>query len=184
MKYSEVYPQDFIKKLNEINNVSGINGDQNIPDGYIDVEDMLNKLGFTVVKQDLQAGSGNIDENIITIDATENENRQRFTMAHELGHAFRHERNAKRNDTSDGYSSKQRQSEVFANAFAAQLLMPKLLVKQQVAMVIDELGINTEKIPADEYDQIVTKTAEKMMVSKQAMSYRIQNLKIFVPTGE
>ncbi|AVE83897.1 ImmA/IrrE family metallo-endopeptidase [Lactiplantibacillus plantarum] len=184
MKYREVYPQDFIEKLNGINDVSGIDGDQSISGDYIDVEDMLKKLGFTVSKKSLRTGSGEIDDNIITIDETENKNRQRFTMAHELGHAFRHERNAKRNDTSDGYSSKERQSEIFANAFAAQLLMPKPLVKKQVTKVVHDLGINMSKISADEYDQIVTKTAEKMIVSKQAMGYRIQNLKIFVPIGE
>lgn len=184
MKYSELYSQGFIKKLNEINDVPGIDENQSVPSDYIDVEDMLKKLGFTVLKQDLQTSCSDAKDNVITIDATDNKDRQRFMMAHELGHVFHQKRNAKRNDPFDGYSSKQCSSEVFANAFAAQLLMPKLLVKEQVSQVIDDFGIDTNKIPADEYDRIVSKTAKIMIVSKQAMDYRISKLKIFVPMGE
>ncbi|WP_288531823.1 ImmA/IrrE family metallo-endopeptidase [uncultured Secundilactobacillus sp.] len=185
MTYQDVYTEEFISKLNKLNSGSdGIVPNTEIKDGSIDVENMLSSLGFIVSKASLSNGSGQIHGREIVVDENENNNRQRFTLAHELGHAYRNERIANRYDDSTVYSEEDRQSEIFANAFAAQLLMPKPLVVSNVLEIISEKKLNKKRISTQERDQVITKTAEKMKVSEQAMTYRIENLKVFVPSGE
>lgn len=54
MKYSEIYSTDFINKVNEIKSeaATGIIADQEITKNFIDIEDMLKQLGFSIIKDD------------------------------------------------------------------------------------------------------------------------------------
>lgn len=185
MKYSEIYASNFIDKLNELNKeAAGIDADEEISQGYIDIQKMIEELGFELRFDSNFVGSGQIRGTKITIDSSESEERQRFSMAHELGHAFQNVRIAQRNDDNSNYSQSEHRDEVFANTFAAQLLMPKVLVRKIVDDIIHSHNINNASITPTEYQQIVTSAAKKMWVSTQAMRYRIKNLNIFVPVGE
>jgi Zn-dependent peptidase ImmA (M78 family) len=62
------------------------------------------------------------------------------------------------------------QEEIQANAFAAELLMPKDLVMRAVT----ETGLG----PDDSVDVLVDSLAEQFGVSRQAMDYRLVNLGI------
>ncbi|KIA81999.1 hypothetical protein QR66_01765 [Chromobacterium piscinae] len=101
----------------------------------------------------------------ISIDITEARVRQRFTIAHEIGHWALGHLNDKKRCFRDGpaeFSSNATDSEEReANNFAAQLLMPETLIR----WAIEKKGI--ESIPA---------LANLFDVSKVAMTYRLKNL--------
>lgn len=69
---------------------------------------------------------------LITYNFGEAPVRQRFTIAHEIGHHVHGDLDAPR-DTSEQFSAKSRDPrEIAANRFAAALLMPAAVVKQAV----------------------------------------------------
>jgi Zn-dependent peptidase ImmA (M78 family) len=88
--------------------------------------------------------------------------RQRFTVAHEIGHyVFGHKgqlfRDPKQNFSLDSYDP----SEAACNRFAAELLMPELAVKHLIM---------------EENIQDVRALADKFGVSEVAMQYRLADL--------
>jgi Zn-dependent peptidase ImmA (M78 family) len=113
---------------------------------------------------------------IIGVNALHHPNRQRFTIAHEIGHLELH-----RNILSDTVHVDKQfavlmrdatsaigtdRIEIEANRFAAALLVPKLLLDQ--ALAEKPFDIDGES-PLDEL-------AKKFRVSKQMLEYRISNL--------
>lgn len=69
---------------------------------------------------------------LITYNSTDASVRQRFTIAHEIGHHVHGDLDAPR-DTTEQFSARTRDpKEVAANRFAAALLMPAALVKHLV----------------------------------------------------
>ncbi|GEO64363.1 ImmA/IrrE family metallo-endopeptidase [Companilactobacillus nantensis] len=183
MKLKEVFSIEFIDKLNRINDGANLDPDLEV-NGFIDIKDILKALNFEVEFEDNMMGSGKINGNRIIIDSSENSARQRFSMAHELGHAVQNDRNANRNDDSEDYSSEDRRKEVFANTFAAQFLMPKVLVKEAINESITQNGFDRLKLTPNNIDTIVSEVSAKLGVSKIAMKYRIENLNIFIPAKE
>lgn len=122
----------------------------------------------------------------IAVNKGHHKTRQRFTIAHELGHfILGHERNGLfidkqhsefsvffRNDES---SEGTKQQEIEANAFAAALLMPEHLIEEEIQIMREkgmlfELGGDTK---------IIDELAKKFEVSPMAMTYRLSNLNIF-----
>lgn len=85
------------------------------------------------------------------------ETRQRFTICHELGHCILH-------PTANYFCTDDNQShilEVQANHFAAELLMPKVLIKRKISeLSFDEMCVYFN-------------------VSKEAMEYRLKNLNLW-----
>lgn len=103
----------------------------------------------------------------LVINANHNPARQRFTAAHELGHyfdvlkdnpeldlAFMHKRDERS-------SCGEHQEEVYANKFAASLLMPRHLVEEHI-----ERGYSLPRL------------ASSFNVSLQAMTHRLANLRL------
>ncbi len=103
--------------------------------------------------------------------------RQRFTIAHEIGHLRMHEGRPVfidrlvRVNARDGSSTKE---EVEANAFAAALLMPSAIVEREFAEIVQRQG-------EVEHDRLLTELAERFQVSPEAMGYRLTNLAILDP---
>ncbi|MBW7916342.1 MAG: ImmA/IrrE family metallo-endopeptidase [Trueperaceae bacterium] len=98
--------------------------------------------------------------------------RQRFTIAHELGHLMMHTRADQdqvlfRDDRSSKGTNPR---EIQANAFAAALLIPEDDISKLVKEPITALH-------SEELDSL----ARKFNVSSQAMSYRLQNLGLYTP---
>lgn len=123
-----------------------------------------------------------IDNKKVTIGYT-NKNRpprQRFTIAHELGHyILGHQKQSIFIDTPEKYFTLFRNAysttgedpqEREANAFAASLLMPRNLVIK-VAISFYQEGISKN----EDFD-LVDKLATRFNVSKLAMSIRLTNL--------
>ena len=112
---------------------------------------------------------------IIGINSRHSKNRQRFTIAHEIGHLKLHspdlyvDRNfsVHRDQRSSEATDK---SEIQANRFAAELLMPEEMIRSDWA----ELGSNPSyDIENDDY---IRKLAKRYKVSLQAMIFRLINL--------
>jgi Zn-dependent peptidase ImmA (M78 family) len=139
--------------------------DGNLP---VNVTAIARSMGITVESDSLMDESGVIEntENgaVIRYSATEAIVRQRFTVAHEIGHyALGHLNVAgkKYRDTPANFSSGAAPEERQANAFAAKLLMPEKVVK----FAVNEKGFNTLK-----------GLAKLFNVSEVAMKYRLVNM--------
>lgn len=117
------------------------------------------------------------DEGQITIgvNSDQHKNRQRFTIAHELGHLKLHNQGSlyvdkvfpvrMRNKDS---SSAIYQDEIEANAFAAELLMPASMLEKEPEII--------DLIFDYESDDIIRSLAKKYQVSPQAMTFRLITL--------
>jgi Zn-dependent peptidase ImmA (M78 family) len=117
---------------------------------------------------------------IIGVNTATSPRRQRFTIAHELGHLLLHEgrplitdysvRINSRDETSSMGTDKE---EVEANAFAAAILMPRNLVWA-------ELKREVETGDASSRDELIARLARIFYVSTEAMGYRLVNLSLII----
>jgi len=183
MKLSEVYSPEFIKRLNLLNKDADLDPNEEVKE-YINIERILKELKFKVEFNEQMDGSGKISGDTIMIDSSENKERQRFSMAHELGHAMQNVRHANRNDDSNDYSVTDRKDEVFANTFAAQFLMPKSMVVLEVSSSIEKHNYDQKRLTDKNVKSIISDVARKLKVSTMAMKYRMDNLGIFVPVED
>jgi Zn-dependent peptidase ImmA (M78 family) len=114
----------------------------------------------------------------IAVNDAHHENRQRFTIAHEIGHFQLHNAGEQvhfdedfrvygRNKNSSLATDPQ---EIEANRFAAELLMP------QKFLFDDFSGIKGDQ------EEVVARLAKRYKVSPQAMEYRLANLGLLVPS--
>lgn len=137
----------------------------------VDPVRIAERLGIEVVNKPLEDSvSGAIVKEptksrpVIYLDSSEHPNRQRFTCAHELGHFA-----AREGDREFAYIDERgpRASlgvdaeEMFANAFAAELLMPAIAVRELSREHRTTHGL-----------------AITFGVSSEAMEYRLDNLKL------
>jgi Zn-dependent peptidase ImmA (M78 family) len=112
---------------------------------------------------------------IIGVNSLHHPNRQRFTIAHELGHLeFDREMITSSIHVDKGFPRLMRDStsatgtekiEIRANQFAAELLMPSTLIEEALA---------GKQFDIDD-DAPIEELAKKFRVSKQALQYRIGN---------
>jgi len=112
------------------------------------------------------------DRAIIAVEKTQTPTRQRFTVAHELGHLLLHNGEELRVDTQFKLNMRSPQSstaedieEIDANAFAASLLMPQNFLRKDVADFLD----------IDDARQVLA-LSKRYQVSAQAMTIRLVNL--------
>ncbi len=145
----------------------------------VDIEGLADDLGVEVVFEDMEDEVSAMllieeGEANAVINSEHHPNRQRFSLAHELGHFMLHvsddnqlfvDRSFFRNQSS---SIGESQQEIEANAFAAALLMPRQLID--------------ESLPADDDIEIdVDDLAEEFEVSEHAMTIRLINLDYIAP---
>jgi len=160
--------------------VSKILKDKNIVDAPVDVFRIAGELGMQVEFEDLEEDVSGVmvcDKNNIrvAINESHHSNRQRFTLAHEIGHSVLHmddqdrvfvDRRFFRNKAS---STGELKHEIEANAFAADLLMPRKMVQRYL------------KSHTNIQDFDVYKLAIKFGVSEQAMTLRLVRLGYIQP---
>jgi len=113
---------------------------------------------------------------VIGINADHHPNRQKFTLAHEIGHYLLHAEEGFHVDEKspiafrDGNSGLANDSwEVEANQFAAALLMPEKFLREDF-----------RKLSHKSAEDAIEDLAQKYGVSMQAMSFRVQSLKMLV----
>lgn len=113
---------------------------------------------------------------IIGINSGHSKTRQRFTIAHEIGHLLLHSHSGPHVDKilpslvrlrDDISSLAIDEDEIESNTFAAELLMPDFMLRK------DFRELTSEEM-FDEAD--IDKLAEQYKVSIQAMTYRLINL--------
>ena len=147
------------------------------PDGSgplpIDPFKIAQRLGIRVESSKLppdQSGKLIImdEEAVITLNRADHTNRQQFTCAHEIGHYLRRrqgvpgDRYVDYRGTLAGLGDDP--EEIFANQFAAALLMPAHLVRQW-----HERGVTPQHM------------AQDLDTSTQAMQIRLKNLRLRPP---
>ena len=118
------------------------------------------------------------DQIVIGVNALHSKTRQRFTIAHELGHLILHSTKRIHVDRNfrvyarDGRSTTATDSdEITANAFAAALLMPESMLRLDLKDHVIDL----------ENDTKVQELADQYKVSLQAMTFRLINLRLVQP---
>lgn len=128
-------------------------------------------FGIDVAVQELGDGFdglavGSEHARLILVDASTIAARQRFTMAHELGHLLASDDQQIHKDR-DIYSDESRrgESEMRANAFAAALLMPELELRE---------WLSGRQLDLDTFCELAT----EFEVSPSALAYRLENLRI------
>lgn len=104
---------------------------------------------------------------IIVLNQRDGQNRKRFTCAHELGHFVSRSKEDDEYLTVDLRNSRSAtgldQDEIYANEFAASLLMPEPSVRSFVEAGLDDLEM-----------------AIRFQVSREAMQHRLDNLDLRV----
>lgn len=145
----------------------------------IDIEGIVKKLGINLKGQMLDdkiSGvlyRGRKNDTIIIYNEKHHEQRQRFTIAHEIGHYFLHQNQELIVDKAVLFRSDKKSGEdinnieVEANKFAAELLMPKFLIENDFKRAI---------IKNKDVEQVIKVLAEKYNVSLSALTIRLNNL--------
>jgi Zn-dependent peptidase ImmA (M78 family) len=117
------------------------------------------------------------DHAIIGVNSRNAPTRQRFTIAHEIGHLILHrgqpvfvDRFVLVNWRAGGSGREERE----ANAFAAELLMPRTLIETEIDRALSRRGSITP-------NQLVAELSRRFQVSAEAMSYRLSNLGVLDP---
>ena len=102
---------------------------------------------------------------VIEVNNQHSFERKRFTLAHELGHLFRHIATGLKSEVNDPKFRRAGDfdyTEIQANKFAAGLLMPKSFIEDEIEKFEDDVDINS--------------LARKFEVSYDAMYWRLKNL--------
>lgn len=121
----------------------------------------------------------NEDSVVIAVNSVQHENRQRFTIAHEIGHFLLHKgtqvhfdedfrinyRNAISSDATE-------REEIEANGFAAALLMPEQFLRKDWSKLKPE---------ANAISNAIKSLATRYKVSTKAMELRLVNLGFISP---
>ena len=123
----------------------------------------------------------------IWINPFDHPNRQRFTLAHEIGHLINDViPNLEQVDICDEFiddaktlkrDGRQHPAEFRANDFAARLLMPEDLIVSEGIKILEsaQSASGSVGLPSDIF---LDKMANKFKVSRQAMQIRLENLGI------
>lgn len=152
----------------------------------VDVITLAKKMGMIVKEGDFEDSLSGfaVKENgvkFIGVNKDHSPVRQRFTVAHEIGHLFLHSQDRVNYDQGssvvmlrDGHSSEGTDmKEIEANRFAAELLMPEDEVRNDISL---QGGFDLMEEDKDKSTKFVEKLAKKYNVSTQAMSIRLTTL--------
>ena len=116
---------------------------------------------------------------IIGINSAHAQNRQRFSIAHEIGHLRLHSKElfvdkvVRVNFRDNKSSLATDKEEIEANTFAAGLLMPKNFINTEIDSLI-------KKRQALDKDELIEHLSRAFHVSTQAVEYRLINLGILI----
>lgn len=137
----------------------------------VDVQKVADVLGFSVLEHpfpDTTSGVTFIEEGVKTIGVNSHHSltRQRFSIAHELGHYLSghesYDHGKAHVENRPTWLDPQNRQEIEADEFAAELLMPEPFLRQDLA----DQGLNVPHL------------AKRYQVSEQAMWIQLINLKL------
>jgi Zn-dependent peptidase ImmA (M78 family) len=174
-----------VRKARLRNIVEQLLAGANVKAPPVPVDDLIRSQGVEIARkrfEDETSGLIYVDPKsghaVIGLNVSHSKTRQRFTLAHELGHFLLHKRNEgglhvderdffvrfRDHHSADGSDREERE----ANAFAAELLMPTSFLKRDVKELEDGLSLSD--------DTAIRELANKYGVSLQAFSFRLANL--------
>ena len=119
------------------------------------------------------------ERTVIGINANESPRRQRFTIAHEIGHLFLHKDPIYLDTPAEVFMRRHHSSravdpkELQANSFAAELLMPEKMVRAEAEGAQAQMAKLAAVISEED---LVERLADKFDVSVQAMTFRLAQL--------
>jgi Zn-dependent peptidase ImmA (M78 family) len=156
--------------------------DSGVSEAPVPVERIARRLGAQITYESFEGEiSGMLYRNrgttVIGVNSRHAPTRQRFTVAHEIGHLLIHKGQPVfidrfvRVNWRNGESNRE---EVQANAFAAELLMPRALVRKAIERALSRRRDVTPQ-------ELVSVLAKSFEVSAAAMQYRLTNLEILNP---
>jgi Zn-dependent peptidase ImmA (M78 family) len=159
----------------------------------VPIEEIAEELGLEVLYESLPTETSSVlirqpdGRRVIGVNARHAPRRQRFSLAHELGHALLHfPKGAPEEDEAvvsrplevlfrDGLASQGTDRiEIDANVFAATLLMPQ-------ALVTSRFRSRWQQDRSRHVDEVIHDLADEFEVSSQAMRYRLVNLGLVDP---
>ena len=195
--YGDIYDEEFLKKFGDYRKY--VEREELEKEFEVDVEkiaklceirikrDILNVSGSCVnshssTNKEKSEHNNDLYIGTIYVNILDPEVRQRFTIAHEIGHILLGHEGVSHRDTSYTVYKGiiERMNEVSANGFAAELLMPEILLREALLDTMTELDYNAEgKFSESDIDYIAVNTANKMNVSLESFKYRLKNLNIF-----
>lgn len=190
MLYNEIFTDEFLNKFGSYKDeISKLSLTNNLHE--IDVHAIAEKCGVSLKYDCIESFGSTINnemnfkngKKVILINKFKPDYKQRFTIAHELGHIIlgHKEISYKFSDVSKYKNTIDRMNEVAANKFAVELIMPEKLVKLVLIDSIQELGFSIhQKFDENDINQLINLSSNKMRVSAQALNYRIKNLGVFV----
>ena len=152
----------------------------------VNLRKVLEHLKITAHKKELEdeySGFLAIKEKTIVVNLRHARVRRRFTIAHEIGHYQLHQRERDNIPAfidrtvyfrKGNFNNTSHLMEMEANAYAAGLLMPEILLDQYL-----------EKHPQLDLEKTadIKMLAEEFEVSRPAMDYRLRNLGFVLPTS-
>jgi len=148
----------------------------------VDVESLAKSLGLQVLYHPFSDGSEDISGCIIQeqgivaigVNSSHHPNRQRFTVAHEMGHYVLHRATLESVHLTRDFRSSEGDDdrEIEANSFAAELLMPEEMIRER---------INNAELDVESASKL-TQLARTFGVSQQAMTIRLVRLGILQET--
>ena len=115
---------------------------------------------------------------VIGVNSSNHIHRQRFTVAHEIGHLLLHKGDeyidtpkVHYRDFLSGLAIDN--EEIEANGFAAELLMPRDFLEKSLQVI--------GKKKMDDPQKIIEKLSKEYRVSPQTVEFRLKNLGVFPP---
>lgn len=134
-------------------------------------KELLEKKGYTKIED---------NHPIIYIELTNPNKINRFTIAHELAHIIFDYTSLEKGELlfSDYYDKElfHDYSEVRANQFAAELLMPTILIRNIVEKMFEEKRTETVEKPSLTTDEVIPIIMKECEVSYTAVENRLRNL--------
>lgn len=158
--------------------------DYNMNEVPINVESLAKLIGAEIKRDNLKSSLSGFAVKkdgikYIGVNSNESPERQRFTIAHEIGHLLLHKKDKVNFELDgvmlfrDGHSSDGTDlREIEANRFAAELLMPEASLRERLAKEGD-VNLMGEKVKTS---KLIAALAKEYDVSPQAMSIRLTTL--------
>jgi Zn-dependent peptidase ImmA (M78 family) len=154
----------------------------NIKQPPIEVEEIAKKLNFFVIRRPYSSGNKlaamlirDAGKVIIALNGSNDKEKQRFSIAHEIGHYFLHpgenlvvDREFVVNFRDSKSSIGKHIQEIEANRFASNLLIPEHFLIDDLRSYLMEETIDNNKISRE--------LSKKYIVSPQTMNIRINSL--------
>lgn len=149
---------------------------------YTQLDKIASFLDLEIEKKPLPSmQSGSLENSKIIVNSVHHIHRQRFTIAHEIGHyLLQHEGTLLRTIDFDMYTDNQDYSnELEANDFAAKLLMPLIIIENYISDFRNANNLsNEENINGYILEELLSKIATNLLVSRTSLERRLNDLGI------